>query len=134
MRSLIASVFLFALAQAASALEPADLVGAWNTQWANAPGEAVSGGGPMTISRDSSEDALDGVTPAPGMDGVMNGEVSKSADGKLVWSGRWASVWAEGATMGTFRFVFTNARSFTGVWSTDDGVINGAAWNGARAN
>lgn len=133
MRALLLGLALFAFATPALALERSDLIGAWDTQWANAPGVPVDGGGPMRISADSSADALDGVTPAPGMDGVMTGEIEQIANGHLIWSGRWASVWPEGATMGTFRFVFTDANTFTGTWSTDDGEITGAAWNGQRA-
>ena len=88
----------------------------------------------MIIRLDDSPDSLDGVTPAPGWDGVQTGEVEPGPNGSLIWSGRWANIWPEGATMGTFRFVFTDAHSFTGTWSSDDGEIQGAAWNGARAH
>jgi hypothetical protein len=64
----------------------------------------------------------------------MNGEISEGEDGALVWSGRWASIWPEGATTGTFRLVFTDANTFNGTWSTDDGVVIDAAWNGQRAH
>lgn len=121
------------VATPAFALEPSDLIGEWSTQWANAPGQAPDGGGPMRVSADTSPDSLDGVTPAPGFDGVMNGEVTAGKDGVLVWSGRWANIWPEGATTGTFNLVFTDANTFTGTWSTDDGEINAAAWNGQRA-
>ena len=130
--SFIAFAF-FGCAWPAFALERGDLVGDWQTQWANAAGQAPEGGGPMRVTADSSEDSLDGVTPAPGWDGVMNGEVETSADGALVWSGHWASIWREGTTTGTFRFVFKDSNSFTGTWSSDDGVVAGAAWNGQRA-
>lgn len=133
LRAIFAAFALAASATPALALERDDLIGEWQAEWANAPGQAPDGGGVMRLTADTSEDGLDGVTPAPGMDGVMNGEVERDASGALVWSGRWASVWPEGATTGTFRFVFTNADTFTGAWSTDDGEITGAAWNGHRA-
>ena len=133
LRATIAALAFFMCATPAFALERNDLIGEWQTQWANAPGQTPDGGGPMRVSADTSEDALDGVTPAPGFDGVMNGEVEQDASGALVWSGKWASIWPEGATAGTFRFVFRDAHSFTGVWSTDDGEIVNAAWNGRRA-
>lgn len=117
----------------AYAIEPGDLVGAWTTEWSNGPAEPISGGDTLTISRDSSEGSLDGVTAAPGFDGVMNGEVSEE-NGALIWSGRWASIWPEGATLGTFRLVFTDANAFTGTWSTNDKQVRDAAWNGHRAN
>lgn len=133
-RIALAAVAWLAVAASAAALEPADLVGAWDTQWANRAGEAPNGGGPLIIRLDDSPDALDGSTPASGWDGVQTGEVAQGPNGSLIWSGRWASIWPEGATMGTFRFVFTDAHSFTGTWSSDDGEIQGAAWNGARAH
>jgi hypothetical protein len=117
----------------AHATEPGDLVGVWTTEWANSPTEPVGPGGPLTISRDSSEGSLDGHTPAAGFDGVMNGEVTPGPNGALIWEGRWASVWPEGATMGTFRLVFTDANTFTGTWATDDKQVRDAAWNGHRA-
>ena len=131
-RAIFTAAAFAAVATPALALERNDLIGEWQTQWANAPGQAPDGGGPMRVSADTSEDALDGVTPAPGFDGVMNGEVEHGANGALVWSGKWASVWPEGATTGAFRFIFSDADSFTGVWSTDDGQIVDAAWNGRR--
>ena len=63
----------------------------------------------------------------------MTGEAERQADGSVVWSGTWASVWPEGASQGTFRFVFTDADHFTGVWSSDDGEVVHARWNGQRA-
>jgi hypothetical protein len=132
-RTLIVAVAFAACAAPAFALEPSELIGEWDTQWANAAGEAPDGGGPMRVSADSNPDALDGVTPAPGWDGVMTGEVERREDGTLLWNGRWASIWAEGATTGTFRLLFSDANTFTGKWSTDDGDIDGAAWNGQRA-
>ncbi|MBL8530927.1 MAG: hypothetical protein JNK94_04260 [Hyphomonadaceae bacterium] len=128
-----AALSWFAAAASAAALQPADLVGAWETQWANAAGEAPSGGGPLIIRLDGSEGALDGLTPAPGWDGVQTGETAPGPNGALIWSGRWASIWPEGATMGAFRLVFTDADTFTGTWSTDDGSVTDATWNGARA-
>lgn len=116
----------------ALALEGAGLVGDWETQWSNAADEPLSGGGPLLIRPDSGPDRLDGVTAAPGFDGVMNGEVSEQEDGALVWSGAWVSIWPEGATRGTFRFVFTDAQSFTGVWSSEDGEVENARWEGRR--
>ena len=132
-RAIIAALAFVACAAPAFALERNDLIGEWQTQWANAPGQTPDGGGPMRVTADTSADALDGMTPAPGMDGVMNGDVERDANGALIWSGRWASVWPEGATTGTFRFVFADANSFTGVWSTDDGEIINAVWNGQRS-
>lgn len=117
----------------AAALEPGDLVGVWTTQWANAAGQAPDSGGPVRISADSNQDSLDGLIPGPGWDGVMTGEV-KQEDGALVWSGAWVSIWPEGLTRGSFRFVFTSANTFTGVWSTDDGAVREAVWNGQRAD
>jgi hypothetical protein len=133
LRATFAALVFVACATPAIALERDDLIGAWETQWSNAPGEAPTGGGPMQVSADTSSDGLDGLTPASGWDGVMNGRVEPGADGALIWSGQWASIWPEGATMGTFRFVFTDADSFTGTWSTDDGEISRAVWNGQRA-
>ena len=132
--ALAALALALMFASSAFALEPADLVGAWDSEWANAAGEPVTGGGPLRISLDSSPDSLDGVTPAPGMDGMMNGETLVQPDGSLVWSGRWASVWPEGTTTGTFRFVFSSADTFAGTWSTDDKQVQGAAWVGSRAH
>ncbi len=132
-RAAFVALAIAACASPAFAMDRDDLVGEWQTQWANAAGEAPDGGGPMRLSADSAVEALDGVLPAPGFDGVMNGEVEEGANGSLIWSGKWASVWPEGATTGTFRFVFSDANSFTGVWSTDDGQIANAAWNGERA-
>jgi hypothetical protein len=131
LRAFVLALALMAPAPA-FALDRNDVVGEWETQWANASGEAPDGGGPMRISADSNEESLDGVTPAPGFDGVLNGEITQQ-DGALVWTGRWASVWPEGTTLGTFRMVFSDADHFTGTWSTDDGVVAGAAWNGWRA-
>lgn len=122
-----------ACAAPALALERGDLIGAWDSQWADAANEPISGGGPLTIRLDDSADALDGVTAAPGFDGVMNGEIETRADGSVIWSGRWASVWRDTVERGTFRFVFTSADAFAGTWSTDDGRIQNAAWNGGRA-
>ena len=133
MRAKLLALVLMA-APAAYALEPADVVGVWDTQWADATDAPLGDGGPMLVSLDSSPELLDGMTPAPGMDGVMNGEATRQADGTLVWDGRWASVWPEGATMGTFRIVFTDADHFTGAWSTDDKQVRGAAWAGTRAH
>jgi len=129
-----AILFAFAVAASASpafAFDRDDVIGEWVTEWANARGEAPTGGGPLIIRADSSPDGLDGVTPAAGWDGVMTGEVSEE-NGRVVWSGHWASIWPEGATMGTFRLVFSDADTFTGVWSTDDGDVRDAAWNGRR--
>ena len=124
----------FALAPvAALALEPSDVLGRWETQWSNQANEAVSGGAPMNISLDSPE-ALDGTWPAPGADGVIYGEVIVQPDGALVWSGTWAHLWPESVSRGTFRFVFTDANSFSGTWSTADGAVKNAVWNGQRAN
>lgn len=133
MRFAVAALALM-FASPAFALEPADVVGNWDSEWANAADEPVTGGGPLRITLDSSADSLDGVTPAPGMDGVMNGETVVQPDGSLVWSGRWASVWPEGTTTGTFRLVFVSETTFSGTWSTDDKQVQGAAWNGARAH
>jgi hypothetical protein len=132
LRTLIIAV-AFACATRALAVEPSEVIGEWDTQWANAAGDEPDGGGPMRISADANPDMLDGVTPAPGFDGVMNGEIERSEGGSLVWNGRWASIWPEGATTGTFRLIFTDANTFRGTWSTDDGEIDGAAWNGQRA-
>lgn len=132
LRFTLAVLALVACATPAFALDRSDLIGEWRTQWANEAGQAPTGGGPMLVRADTSEDSLDGTTPAPGFDGVMNGEVERGAGGALVWSGRWASIWPEGATTGSFRFVFTDADTFTGVWSTDDGAVSGAAWTGER--
>lgn len=132
MRRLILALALAAMAAPAMALEPGDLAGDWTTEWADAPDQALSGGGPLEILRGESPDALDGHTPAPGLDGVMNGEVVEK-DGALVWSGVWASVGRDWLTRGTFRFVFTDSDHFTGTWSTDDGEVTGAAWVGRRS-
>ncbi|MGE0597437.1 MAG: hypothetical protein AB7P07_13820 [Hyphomonadaceae bacterium] len=126
--------FLFAavmaLAAPAFALEPAELAGRWETEWSNGADQPISGGAPMTITLEN-EDTLDGLWPSPGADGVINGQVTEEGD-VLVWSGPWVSVWPEGVTRGTFRFVFADANNFTGVWSSDDGEVAGAAWNGRR--
>jgi hypothetical protein len=124
---------MFAIAAPARALEPSELVGVWTTEWSNAADEAISGGGPMRVAIDSSEESLDGLIPGPGMDGVMNGEITAGENGAVVWSGVWVSYWPEGATRGTYRFVFTSADVFTGTWSTDDKEVQNAAWNGRRA-
>lgn len=131
-RTILAALTLTACASPALALERGDLIGEWQTQWANAAGVTPDGGGPMRVSADTGEDSLDGLTPASGFDGVMNGDVEQGPNGVLIWAGKWASIWPEGATTGTFRFVFTDADSFTGVWSTDDGAVANAAWNGHR--
>jgi len=129
----IVAAFAFAfIATPALALEPSDLIGEWQTEWANAGGAAPDGGGPVRIAADSAPDSLDGVIPGAGWDGLMNGEVTEER-GVLVWSGQWVSVWPEGLTRGTFRFVFTDANTFSGTWSSDDGEIVDAAWNGRRA-
>lgn len=132
-RAMFTALAFAACALPASALEPSALVGEWASEWANSAGEAPSGGGPLIIRADSSPDSLDGLTPAPGWDGVMNGEVGLQGEA-VIWSGRWASIWPEGATTGTFRLVFSDANSFTGAWSTDDGEVQNAAWNGRRAH
>ncbi len=108
------------------------VVGEWITQFSNTGGGPIVGSGLLRITRDSSPDALDGVSPATGWDGVQTGEVAPGPNDTLIWTGRWASIWPEGATMGTFRIVFTDANSFTGTWSSDDGEVVGAAWNGRR--
>jgi hypothetical protein len=117
----------------AHALEPGDLAGVWTTEWSNAPTETPSGGGPMLISLDSDNGTLDGMTPAAGLDGVMNGEVNAGENGALIWSGVWVSNWPEDSVRGTFRLVFTGADSFTGTWSTNDKQVQNAVWNGRRA-
>jgi hypothetical protein len=66
------------------------------------------------------------------MDGVLNGDVTAGENGALVWSGTWVSYWPEGATRGPFRMVFTGD-AFAGIWSTDDGEVQNAAWNGRRS-
>lgn len=119
-------------ARAAPVLAREAVAGDWITQFANTGGGPIVGAGLLRITLDSNADALDGVSPAPGWDGVQTGEVAPGPNGSLIWSGRWASIWPEGATMGTFRFVFTDANSFTGTWSSDDGEIVEAAWNGRR--
>lgn len=125
----------FAIAAPAAALERGDIVGTWESQWANRPGEPASAGGDrLVIALDTSADGLDGFSGAPGMDGVMNGEIAEGPNGSLIWTGQWASVWRDTTERGTFRFVFTDAHSFTGTWSTADGEVQGAAWNGARAH
>lgn len=113
------------------ALERDDLIGDWNTQWASAAGQEPWDGGLVRISADNMPEGLDGLLPSPGWDGLMSGDVSEE-NGAVVWSGRWASVWSEGATMGTFRLVFTSPESFTGVWSSDDAAVVDAAWIGQR--
>lgn len=130
-RAIVAAFALAAISTPALALEPSDLIGAWGTQWANRAGAEPEGGGAMRIAADTAPDALDGVLPGPGWDGLMHGEVTQE-DGKLVWSGVWISYWPEGVTRGSFRFVFADAESFTGAWSTEDGEIVNAAWNGWR--
>jgi|CXWL01.1.fsa_nt_gi hypothetical protein len=133
MRAVLVALGLMLAPGAAWAVEPAEVVGGWVTEWANQGGEAVSGGAPMRISLES-PDALDGAWPTPGADGVIFGEAETRADGALVWRGQWAHVWPEGVTRGTFHFVFTDANTFTGTWSTSDGEIVDAAWNGRRAD
>ncbi|MDX2277245.1 MAG: hypothetical protein NW206_17505 [Hyphomonadaceae bacterium] len=132
MRVAILALAVWALAGPAFALEPEDVLGEWITEWGNQGGEPVSGGAPMRVTLDS-PGALDGVWPSPGADGVIYGEAVARPDGTLVWEGDWASIWPEGVTRGAFRFVFTDADSFTGTWSTDDGEIVDAPWNGRRA-
>jgi hypothetical protein len=117
----------------AHALEPGDLVGVWATEWSNAANEAPGPGGPMRIALDSDNGTLDGMTPAAGLDGVMNGEVSEGENGALIWSGVWVSNWPEDTVRGTFRLVFGDADSFTGTWSTNDKQVQNAVWNGRRA-
>ena len=133
MRALLLALSFMLAPVAAHALEPTDVLGRWDTQWSNQGGEAVSGGAPMQISLDSPE-ALDGVYSSPGADATIYGEAIPQPDGTLLWSGAWANVWPEGVTRGTFRFVFTDANTFTGSWSSDDGEIKNAAWNGRRAD
>lgn len=132
MRALVLSFALLAIAAPASALEPSDLVGVWTTEWSNAANEPLTGGGALQITLDTGGESLDGLLPGPGMDGVLNGDVSTGDDGALIWTGTWVSYWPEGATRGPFRMVFTGD-SFTGTWSTDDGTVQDAAWNGHRA-
>lgn len=116
----------------APALPAQAVVGEWITQFANEGGGPIVGAGRLRITLDSNPNALDGVSPAPGWDGVQTGEVEPGPNDTLIWAGRWASIWPEGATMGTFRLVFTDADTFTGTWSSDDGEIVEAAWNGVR--
>lgn len=125
-------VSFLSLATPAAALEPTELAGAWMSEWSNSSREAISGGGPLEIAFES-EEALDGRQPSAGLDGLMHGAVAAGENGGLIWSGQWVTMWPEGATRGTFRLVFNDADSFTGVWSSDDGVVQGAAWNGRRA-
>jgi hypothetical protein len=131
MRSALAALAFLAVATPAAALEPAELAGAWVTVWSNGPELPVDGGGPLAIAVENA-DTLDGHQPAAGQDGVMNGEVSTGENGALIWAGQWVSVWPRDVTRGTFRFVFTDADTFTGVWSTDDGEVKDAIWNGRR--
>lgn len=132
MRAAVFALLLWCGASSAFALEAKDVTGAWVTEWSNSADEPISDGAPMRIALDS-ESALDGVWPSPGPDGTIYGEAETQDDGSLVWIGTWANVWPEGVTRGTFRFVFTDADNFTGTWSTDDGDVAGAAWNGHRA-
>jgi hypothetical protein len=131
-RAFVIGIALLVSGQA-HALEPGDIVGVWTTEWSNAASEAPSGGGPMLVSLDSANGTLDGMTPAAGLDGVMNGDVSEGENGALIWSGVWVSNWPEDSVRGTFRIVFTGADSFTGTWSTNDKQIQDAVWNGRRA-
>lgn len=132
MRALVLSFAMLAMASPALAAEPADLVGVWTTEWSNAADEPISGGGPLQIALDTGGESLDGLLPGPGMDGVLNGDITTGEDGTLIWTGTWVTFWPEGATRGPFRMVFTGD-SFTGTWSTDDGTVQNAAWNGRRA-
>lgn len=133
-RLALAAMAWLAIAAPAAALERAALFGEWETQHSDGAGKPADGEGRLRIFADESSDGLDGYSPASGWDGVLNGRVAPGPNGSLIWSGRWASIWPEGATMGTFRFVFTDANTFTGTWSSDDGEIQGATWNGARAH
>lgn len=119
-------------APAQVSLQREAVIGEWLTQFANESGGPIVGAGQLRITRDSGLDGLDGVSPAPGWDGVQTGEVEPGPNGSLIWSGRWASIWPEGATMGSFRLIFSDANTFTGVWSSDDGEVVDAAWNGMR--
>ena len=118
----------------AHAIEPGELAGVWITEWSNAANEAPGPGGPMRISLDADNGTLDGMTPAAGLDGVMNGETTDGENGALIWSGVWVSNWPEDSVRGAFRLVFTDANTFTGTWSTNDKQVQGAAWNGRRAD
>lgn len=133
LKAIAAAFATFIIATPAVALDRDDLIGAWVTEWSNAADEAPSGGGLMRLSADTSRDGLDGVTPAPGWDGVMTGRVEAAENGALVWVGQWASIWPEGATMGTFRLVFSDADTFTGTWSSNDGEVQNGVWLGRRA-
>lgn len=133
-RAFAVSVAFLLSAGQATALELSDLSGAWETEWSNAKDEPVSGGGPMIVRPDSGSEALDGLIPGPGMDGVMNGEVTVDENGALIWSGTWVSYWPEGATRGTFRLVFRDADAFAGTWSSEDGVVQDARWIGVRGH
>ena len=63
LRATFAALVFVACATPAVALERDDLIGAWETQWSDAPGAAPTGGGPMRLSADTSSDGLDGLTP-----------------------------------------------------------------------
>lgn len=129
----ISVAFLLSAGQAA-ALELSHVTGEWETEWANAADEPLSGYGPIFVRLDTGADSLDGLNPGPGMDGVMNGEVTAGEDGALVWSGTWVSYWPEGATRGSFRLVFEDADHFEGTWSSEDGVVQNARWHGVRGH
>lgn len=126
----ISAALLFA--GQAQALEPSDLVGVWTTEWSNAANEPLTGGGPLQIALDTGGESLDGLLPGTGMDGILNGDVTAGEDGALIWTGTWVTHWPEGDTRGPFRMVFTGD-AFIGTWSTGDGSVKNAAWNGRRA-
>jgi hypothetical protein len=135
MRFLVIALGLMAATIApATALEPQDLLGRWSTEWANAAGEEPNGSADVYIMQDAdASGSLDGVWDTPGVNGVMHGTIERGEDGELVWTGRWAPPNATSdAQGGTFRFVFTNARAFAGIWSADNGGVQDAPWNGRR--
>jgi hypothetical protein len=99
--------------------------GSWITWW-----EQDGGFSPcsrMDVVAES-EDLLDGMWAAPGLNGVLHGAVLEQSDG-LEWQGEWRD--AEGGT-GGFDFVLApDGDRFEGTYTLEEGEDE-HMWNGVR--
>jgi hypothetical protein len=99
--------------------------GSWITWWDQ--GGALSPCSRVDVVPES-EELLDGMWAAPGLNGVLHGAVAQQSEG-LKWQGEWRD--AEGGT-GGFRFILApDGRRFEGAYTLEEGDEE-RLWNGVR--